>query len=44
LVSYRNPQTDVVVAIRRVSLPAKVTLDVAGLKLNVNFDGEINLQ
>ncbi len=26
------------------SLPAKVTLEVAGLKLNVNFDGEIKLQ
>ena len=26
------------------SFPAKVTLDVAGLKLNVGFDGEIRLQ
>lgn len=26
------------------SFPAKVTLDVAGLKLNVDFDGEIRLQ
>ena len=26
------------------SLPAKMTLDVAGLKLNVQFDGEIRLQ
>ncbi len=26
------------------SFPAKVTLEVAGLKLNVNFDGEIKLQ
>ncbi len=26
------------------SLPAKMTLEVAGLKLNVNFDGEIKLQ
>jgi hypothetical protein len=26
------------------SFPAKVTLEVGGLKLNVNFDGEINLQ
>ena len=26
------------------SFPAKVTLEVAGLKLNVNFDGEIRLQ
>ena len=26
------------------TFPAKVTLDVAGLKLNVNFDGEIRLQ
>ena len=26
------------------SFPAKVTLEVAGLKLNVNFDGEIGLQ
>ena len=25
------------------SLPAKMTLEVAGLKLNVSFDGEINL-
>jgi hypothetical protein len=26
------------------SFPAKVTLEVAGLQLNVNFDGEIKLQ
>jgi hypothetical protein len=26
------------------SFPAKVTLEIAGLKLNVNFEGEINLQ
>ena len=26
------------------SFPAKVTLEVAGLKLNVNFDGEIRLK
>ena len=26
------------------SFPATVTLDVAGLKLNVKFDGEIKLQ
>lgn len=26
------------------SFPAKVTLEVAGLKLNVNFDGDISLQ
>ena len=26
------------------SFPAKVTLEIAGLQLNVNFDGEINLQ
>jgi predicted lactoylglutathione lyase len=26
------------------SFPAKVTLEVAGLKLNVDFDGEIRLQ
>jgi hypothetical protein len=26
------------------SFPAKVTLEVAGLKLNVSFDGEIRLQ
>ena len=26
------------------SFPATVTLEVAGLKLNVNFDGEIRLQ
>lgn len=26
------------------SFPAKVTIEVAGLKLNVNFDGEIRLQ
>jgi len=26
------------------SFPAKVTLEVVGLKLNVNFDGEIRLQ
>jgi hypothetical protein len=26
------------------SFPAKVTLEVAGLELNVNFDGEIRLQ
>ena len=26
------------------SFPATVTLDVAGLKLNVKFDGEIRLQ
>ena len=26
------------------SFPAKVTLQVAGLELNVNFDGEIKLQ
>ncbi len=26
------------------SLPAKMTLEVAGLKLKVSFDGEINLQ
>ena len=26
------------------TFPAKVTLEVAGLKLNVNFDGEIKLQ
>ena len=26
------------------SFPAKMTLDVAGLKLNVSFDGEIQLQ
>ncbi len=26
------------------SFPARVTLDVAGLKLNVDFDGDIRLQ
>lgn len=26
------------------SFPAKVTLEIAGLKLNVQFDGEIRLQ
>jgi uncharacterized protein DUF6494 len=26
------------------SFPARVTLDVAGLKINVTFDGEIKLQ
>jgi hypothetical protein len=26
------------------SFPAKVTLEIAGLKLNVQFDGEIKLQ
>ncbi|MGB8339939.1 MAG: DUF6494 family protein [Burkholderiales bacterium] len=26
------------------TFPAKVTLEVAGLKLNVKFDGEIKLQ
>ncbi len=26
------------------TFPAKVTLDIAGLKLNVKFDGEIKLQ
>ena len=26
------------------SFPAKVTLDVAGIRLNVSFDGEIRLQ
>jgi len=26
------------------SFPAKMTLEVAGLKLNVSFDGEITLQ
>ena len=26
------------------TLPAKMTLDIAGLKLNVQFDGEIRLQ
>lgn len=26
------------------SFPARMTLEVAGLKLNMNFDGEINLQ
>mgnify|MGYP001583797502 CR=1 FL=1 len=26
------------------SFPAKVTLELAGLKLNVDFDGEIRLQ
>ena len=26
------------------SFPAKVTLQIAGLELNVNFDGEIRLQ
>lgn len=26
------------------TFPAKVTLEVAGLKLNVKFDGEIRLQ
>jgi hypothetical protein len=26
------------------SFPARVTLEVAGLKLNVNFDGEFRLQ
>ena len=26
------------------TLPAKVTLEVAGLKLNVKFEGEIKLQ
>lgn len=26
------------------TFPAKVTLDIAGLKLNVQFDGEIKLQ
>ena len=26
------------------SFPAKMTLEVAGLKLNVSFDGEIRLQ
>ena len=25
------------------SFPAKVTLEIAGLKLNVNFDGDITL-
>jgi hypothetical protein len=26
------------------SFPARVTLEIVGLKLNVNFDGEIKLQ
>lgn len=26
------------------SFPAKVTLEIAGLKLNIEFDGEIRLQ
>jgi hypothetical protein len=26
------------------SFPAKMTLEIAGLKLNVHFDGEIKLQ
>ena len=26
------------------SFPAKMTLDIPGLKLNVNFDGEIRLE
>jgi hypothetical protein len=26
------------------SFPARVTLEIAGLKLNVNFEGEIKLQ
>jgi hypothetical protein len=26
------------------SFPARVTIEVAGLKLNVNFDGEIKLE
>ena len=26
------------------SFPAKVTIEIAGLKLNVDFDGEIRLQ
>ena len=26
------------------TLPVKMTLDIAGLKLNVQFDGEIRLQ
>jgi len=26
------------------SFPAKMTLEVAGLKLNVSFDGEVKLQ
>ena len=26
------------------SFPARMTLEVAGLKLNVSFDGEINLK
>lgn len=26
------------------SLPAKMTLEIAGLKLKVSFDGEINLE
>ena len=26
------------------TFPAKVTLDIAGLKINVKFDGEIKLQ
>ena len=28
----------------RESFPARMTLEVAGLKLNVSFDGEISLQ
>ena len=27
----------------RESFPARMTLEIAGLKLNVNFDGEIKL-
>ena len=26
------------------SLPAKMTLEVAGLKLKISFDGEVNLE
>ena len=28
----------------RESFPARMTLEIAGLKLNVHFDGEINLE
>ena len=28
----------------RETLPAKMTLEIAGLKLNVQFDGEIRLE
>jgi len=48
--SQRNIEQAVAQAIADGSItgtetfPAKVTLEVAGLKLNVTFDGEIKLQ